>query len=275
MIKKSIAILLMSCFCLCLISCSIKDNTKETQPTTSQPIQVDKIDAHIIYDENVNIAAAQQYVGMETTVVGRIAEIAVDHCKMDVIYNYKKSAVVYLETSVLATFKAGDLKAFTGVLSAADDGGYELINAKEERSINQLFEDAINSIFNYPTVARLNYCNMGVICEYVYANPSAYLTNLEQAKDFISNKWIVYRVGDSGFYRAGYYTLDAFSGKIYDRYSIGSIEVEYNYDNQISLACESIYNTYYVGYAYKMSEDCCLVRVMNKQSWYLLVENTM
>ena len=273
--KKITAILLLFvlCFSLCACQKNEQNGDIQTEPT------IERVEASYLFDPVTNVAAAQMCIGKETTLFGRISEIAVDHCVINVAHSYDKNVTIYLDTSILAGFAVGEIKAFTGVVASVGASTYTLTDAivEDNTTANTFIQNYINELFHGASGQAINYCNLHVIAQYVFEHPSEYrFDSIEAGEAYIANKWKIFVCHSSSSPFVGSYRLPTNGKGIYTTqgdYMSGDFEIKMNNNGTLELTHMNR-NVAYTGDAYYLSEYYCFVNTFNihtmQRSWFFL-----
>lgn len=254
-----IIILMVVCLCIGMCACN---NSETTQPELKP---VEKVEWHDLFDEYANIAAVQEYVGKETTFFGRVTDIAVDYCTMDVAHSVKKSVRIYMETKILADLSVGELLVVTGIVSAAGEYNYKIINARiEDKTAEDAFiREFIGDVFNGFPVWMIDNYNMHIVGQYVEENKDNYVfSGQEEADTYLADTWDVCR-----FYSFGYSSyfpdvkLDVRSEQVYveNKLQDGDFETTWFDDGTVHIShiSREVADS---GDVYKISKNYCLVK---------------
>ena len=260
--KRLLSIILALCVCSSLCACNEKtQESTEILPTETLPTETEAVFWHDLFDPDANIAAVQQYVGKEATVIGRITEINIDCCKMDTFYSSKKTATIYMDTSILAKLQVGQFQAITGVVTAAEEDNYNITATEigDEATQREIFETNITELFNFwfwsPNPDEYN---PYIACEYVRLYwDECKITSDSQLKTALEGTWKAYDA-DDGRIKSLYVKFTDY-GEIYCKYN-GKVDIKYRIQNG---ELEYCYDDYYKFYrscpVYMINEACLLV----------------
>lgn len=282
--NRTFAAILTICVCIGLCACNGESTSSEILQTDTTPIEtttIETVEWYDLFDEFANIAAVQEYIGKKATFFGRVTNIAVDHCTMDVAHSVTKSVTAYMETKVLAKLKVGDIMVVTGIVSTAEENNYDIKEARvEDKLVSDTFiQDFIRYVFQGFPVWMLDNYNMHIIGQYVVENKEKYaFSSQAEAETYISDTWDVLRFYPYG--NSTYITgvrLNAKSNSVYVKNKLQDGEFKATCFESGELSVSHIGR--YIGdagYVYKITENVCIVScssiltTTNDNTWCVL-----